>query len=128
MLDGLILKRMISIQSPKEDHMIARFWHGITPLTKADDYAEYVKKTGIRDLQATPGNKGAFLFRRQVDDQCEFLVISAWESMAAIRRFSGDDVEKARYYPEDSDYLLELEPHVTHYEIVEAKQETGTGP
>ena len=29
------------------------------------------------------------------------------------------DVERAHYYPEDRDYLLELEPTVTHYEVLE---------
>lgn len=107
--------------------MIARFWKGVTPAEKADDYGEYVKKTGLKDLQGTPGNKGVFLLRRQIGEQCEFLVISLWESLDVIRAFSGDDVKKARYYPEDADYLLELEPNVTHYEIVEARQDPGAG-
>ena len=34
-----------------------------------------------------------------------------------IRAFAGDDPEQARYYPEDTEYLLELEPAVTHYEV-----------
>ncbi len=42
-----------------------------------------------------------------------------WESFESIRKFAGDDIEKARYYPDDKDYLLELEPHVTHYEVLE---------
>jgi hypothetical protein len=40
----------------------------------------------------------------------------------AIRRrckFAGDDIEVARYYPEDEDFLLELEPHVVHHEVLE---------
>lgn len=28
-------------------------------------------------------------------------------------------MEKARYYPEDKDYLLAFEPNVTHYAIKE---------
>ncbi len=42
-----------------------------------------------------------------------------WESFESIRKFAGDDIEKARYYPDDKDYLLELKPHVTHYEVLE---------
>jgi hypothetical protein len=38
--------------------------------------------------------------------------------MAAIRGFAGDDVEIAKYYPEDKEFLLEFEPHVVHYEVV----------
>ena len=39
--------------------------------------------------------------------------------MEAIRAFAGDDVERARYYPEDREYLLQLEPRVAHYEVLE---------
>ncbi len=46
-----------------------------------------------------------------------FVFLSLWESREAIRAFAGDDLEKARYYPEDEHFLLELEPTVTHYEV-----------
>ena len=47
----------------------------------------------------------------------EFLVLSFWESMEAVRGFAGDDVEAAVSYPEDDRYLLEREPTVAHYEV-----------
>jgi len=43
-----------------------------------------------------------------------------WDSLDAIRAFASLDVERARYYPEDGVYLLELEPAVTHYEVLVA--------
>ncbi len=46
-------------------------------------------------------------------------MVSLWESLAAIRRFAGDDPEVAVYFPEDERYLLELEPGVQHYEVGE---------
>ena len=55
--------------------------------------------------------------RRIEGDEAHFLLISLWESIDAIKRFAGEDVEKARYYPEDPAFLLEMEPRVTHYEI-----------
>jgi hypothetical protein len=36
----------------------------------------------------------------------------------AIKGFADDDYERARYYPEDDDFLLEREPFVTHYEVL----------
>lgn len=39
-------------------------------------------------------------------------------SMGAIAKFAGDEPERAVYYPEDTDFLLELEPMVTHFEAV----------
>lgn len=98
--------------------MIARTWHGVTPLAKADEYLDYLHRTGIPDYRATEGNQGVYVLRRLDGDQVHFLLISLWDSMAAIGKFAGPDVEKARYYPQDADYLLELEPNVTHYEVM----------
>jgi hypothetical protein len=44
--------------------------------------------------------------------------VSLWESVDAIRKFAGPDIERAVYYPEDKEFLLELEPNVTHYEVL----------
>ncbi len=35
-----------------------------------------------------------------------------------MRDFAGNDVLKAKYYPEDQDYLLEFEPLVQHYTVI----------
>lgn len=42
--------------------MIARIWHGITPASKADEYVEYINKTGIRDYRATAGNWASIFY------------------------------------------------------------------
>jgi len=89
------------------------------PAVKGDDYAAYLRRTGVKQCRATPGNRGVEVLRRTVGDETHFLFISFWDSMDAIRTFAGDDVERAHYYPEDRDYLLELEPTVTHYEVSE---------
>ena len=99
--------------------LIARLWHGAVPAAKGDDYAAYLRRTGVTECRATPGNHGVEVLRRTVGDETHFLFISFWDSMDAIRTFAGDDVERAHYYPEDRDYLLELEPNVTHYEVLE---------
>jgi heme-degrading monooxygenase HmoA len=98
--------------------MIARTWHGATPASKADEYLEFLKRTGVRDYRATPGNRGVYLLRRVGEDRADFLLVSFWDSYEAIRRFAGPDVEKAFYYPEDKDFLLEFERTVTHYEVL----------
>lgn len=97
--------------------MIARLWHGVTEAGKADEYLVYLRKTGIPDYAATPGNKGVTVLLRKENERAHFLLISYWESYDAIRRFAGDDIERARYYPEDKQWLLELEPFVLHYDV-----------
>jgi len=98
--------------------MVARTWRGRTRAGDRDDYAEYLAHTGCRDLRATPGNRGVFVFCRVDDDVAEFLLVSLWDSVEAIRRFAGPDPEVARYYPEDARFLLEMEPRVTHFDVI----------
>ena len=98
--------------------MIARIWKGETHESKADQYFDFLKATGIKDYQETKGNQGVLVLRRICEGRAEFFLLSLWESWDAIRQFAGDDVEKAFYYPEDSEYLLTMEPKVEHYEVL----------
>ncbi len=98
--------------------MIARIWHGRVPATKAAAYFAFLLRSGVPDYKATPGNRGVYVFRRVEGDVAHFLLTTFWDSYDAIRKFAGDDVERARYYPEDASFLLEFEPTVTHYEIL----------
>jgi heme-degrading monooxygenase HmoA len=97
--------------------MIARIWRGVTAAEKAEQYFEYLMETGLKDYQAVPGNRGVEILRRTYEDKTEFLLISLWESYDAIRAFAGDDLERSVYYPKDQEFLLGLEPKVTHYEV-----------
>src|SRR3954464_11003119 len=97
--------------------MIARMWHGAVAASKQQAYREYLEKTGVPDSRATPGNRGVVVLERRDGEVAHFVFISLWESLGAIRAFAGDDLEKARYYPEDAAFLLELEPAVTHHEV-----------
>lgn len=98
--------------------MIARVWHGMVPEDKAEEYLDYVNRTGVPGLRSTRGNLGVMVFRRVEQGRVHFLLTSFWESYEAISRFAGPDIELARYFPEDDKYLIELEPKVTHHEVV----------
>lgn len=98
--------------------MIARIWHGATTADRADAFFEYMNQTGVPGLQATTGNRGVYVLRRVEGTQAHFILISLWESREAIARFAGADIERARYYSRDQEFLLELEPTVTHYEVL----------
>ncbi|HZJ46932.1 MAG TPA: antibiotic biosynthesis monooxygenase [Pyrinomonadaceae bacterium] len=98
--------------------MIARTWHGVTQVSKADEYLDYLKRTGVAEYKKTEGNRGVYVLQRVDGDQAHFLLLTLWESEEAIKRFAGSEIEKAKYYPEDEKFLLELEPNVTHYEVL----------
>jgi heme-degrading monooxygenase HmoA len=100
--------------------MIARTWRGLTRESDKEVYFEYLKKTGLPGYAATKGNRGVSVLCRVRDGVAEFLLISLWDSYESIRAFAGPDFEKAVYYPEDKKFLLELEPNVSHYEVLSA--------
>ncbi|MGA9533248.1 MAG: hypothetical protein WBR18_11075 [Anaerolineales bacterium] len=97
--------------------MIARIWHGVTPVDKADEYLRFTRAKAIPDYQSVPGNQGAFVLRRLEGDKAHFLTLSFWDSLESIKGFAGNNLEEAKYYAEDSDFLEEFEPTVQHYEL-----------
>ncbi len=98
--------------------MIARIWHGKTRAADAGRYLEFLKQRAIPDYKSVRGNQGVYLLRRVEGEQAHFLTLTFWESRQAIEGFAGAEIEKAKYYPEDKDFLLEFEPTVSHYEVV----------
>ena len=102
--------------------MIARMWHGKVPLEKSGEYHAYLLQTGLKDYQSVTGNQGVFLLKRQEGNLTHFYTLTFWDGWEAIKKFAGKDIEKAKYYPEDKDFLLELEPKVTHFDVLEKPQ------
>ena len=101
----------------EEKLMVARIWHGITPIAQADAYLQLMQTVAVPDYQSTPGNHGVFLLRKLVEDQAHFLLFTLWESREAVQKFAGEDISRAKYYPFDQEFLLELEPTVDHYDV-----------
>lgn len=98
--------------------MIIRRWRGAVARADGDAYAAYVEETGIAAYAATPGNRGAWLLRRDVgDDLVEIVTLSQWDSMEAIRAFAGEEPERAVFYPEDDRWLVERDEGVTHHDV-----------
>ena len=98
--------------------MITRLWHGRVSTTKANAYREFLNARAIPDYQSVPGNGGVYILAKPEGDITHFITLSLWESMEVIQGFTGEDVNVAKYYEEDQDFLLEFEPSVVHYEVV----------
>jgi heme-degrading monooxygenase HmoA len=99
--------------------LIARIWRGWTRTEDADEYVAYLQTTGIPAYRATPGNRAAYILRRTGGDRTEFVTLTFWTSLEAVKAFAGEDVEQAVFYPEDDRFLVDRETTVTHFEVVE---------
>ena len=98
--------------------MIVRMWHGKVLTSKAKAYREFMVARAIPDYQSVVGNLSVHILERTEGDVTHFITLTFWKDLDSIRAFAGEDVEKAKYYPEDEDFLLEFEPRVVHYEVV----------
>jgi uncharacterized protein YndB with AHSA1/START domain len=103
--------------------MIARLWRGLVRTEKLAEYVDIVERTGISGYRSTPGNAGAQLLTRDLGNgRSELITLSWWADLDQIRAFAGDDIEGAKYYPEDDEYLLEREHTVAHYTVAPPSQ------
>ncbi|HEY0371269.1 MAG TPA: hypothetical protein VGD79_04675 [Thermoanaerobaculia bacterium] len=61
---------------PKQSARVARMWRGEVPAARADEYEKYLNEAGVAKLRAIPKNMGVQMFRRNLGDREEFVVIS----------------------------------------------------
>jgi heme-degrading monooxygenase HmoA len=93
-------------------------WRGWVRTEDRDAYVDYVERTGMSEYRRTPGNRGAHLLTRDLDDaRTEIVTLSFWDSRDVIAGFAGDDISRAVFYPDDDRYLVERETTVTHYAV-----------
>lgn len=85
---------------------IARVWRGRTARACADEYEAYNYEVGINPLIAKA--MGVQTFREDRADESEFVTISYWESVEAMRRFAGGDPAQIHHLPRDAEFLIEL--------------------
>ncbi len=98
---------------------ITRIWHGRTKAEHSEEYLQVLIDTGVPDYRSVDGNLSVEIWRKTEDDVCHFWTVTKWDSYENIKKFAGEDILKAKYYPQDSLYLLEFEPEVRHCETFE---------
>lgn len=98
--------------------MIARIWHGWTLNQNADAYENLLKSNILPGIHRVKGYAGAHLLRRPAGDETEFITITLWESMEAIRQFAGPEGNHAVVPPEAQKLLQRYDPASVHYDSV----------
>src|SRR6059058_1307120 len=99
--------------------MIVRVWYGRAEPANPLGYAEHFRCNVAPKLKAIAGFLGASLLREARPGEIEFLVITRWASMAAIRAFAGADVDRAVVEPQAAAALVDFDRTVQHFEVVE---------
>ena len=97
--------------------MIARLWRGVAVAGNADAYHHHATTKVFPALLDIAGHRGAYLLKRTVGGRTEFLAVTFWDSLDAIRAFAGNDPETAVVEPEARAVLAEFDDFARHYEV-----------
>jgi heme-degrading monooxygenase HmoA len=93
-------------------------WRGWIRTDRAAEYVAYITDTGLTEYRRTPGNLGAEMWTRDLGDgRSEVTTVSWWDSIADVHGFAGDDIDRAVFYPEDDEFLIDRQTTVTHHEV-----------
>lgn len=97
--------------------MIARIWHGWAVREKADGYETLLRSEVLPGIQQIDGYRGAYVLRREDGEHIEFVTVTLWESLEAVRAFAGADYEAAVVPPEARALLARFDERSTHFEV-----------
>ena len=98
--------------------MFARMWRGWTTRENSKAYEDVFRQVVLPEVDAVDGFDGAYLLRRELNEETEFIVLTLFNSMEAVQRFAGKDYELAVVSPEAKAVLKNFEERTTHFEIV----------
>ena len=97
--------------------MIARTWNGKARPEQADAYVAHLREKTFPQLATIAGHCGACVLRRDRGGMVDFTVITLWESLDAIQRFSGDDPEAAVVPAAAQALLASFDDRAVHWDV-----------
>lgn len=99
--------------------MISRQWTGLCMPSFANDYIEHLKTETFPHLHTLNGFIRAEILKRGTAQGVEFLVITVWDSIDAIKLFAGPSPEVAVVPKAVKNMMIKYDFEVRHYEIEE---------
>ena len=96
--------------------MIARIWHGWATRENADAYESLLRAEVLPGIERIEGYRGAYLLRDD-DESVEFVTVTLWDTLDAVRSFAGEDYERAVVPPEARRLLERFDERSRHYEV-----------
>ena len=100
------------------DRMIGRLWHGWTTRANAATYESLLRSEVLPGIHRVPGYRGAYLLRRDLGEEVEFVTLTLFDSMDAVRAFAGEDFEKAVVPPKARRLLERFDERSMHHDAL----------
>jgi heme-degrading monooxygenase HmoA len=98
--------------------MISRVWHGWTAREDADSYEGMLRAEILPGIGRVRGYRGAYLLRRDVGDEVEFVTVTQFDDLDAVRAFAGEDYTRAVIHGPARPLLRRYDEHSAHYDTV----------
>lgn len=98
--------------------MISRQWRGLAKPEQAETYIEHLVTETFPAIKQISGFLNASILRRRTHEGVEFLIVTEWSSLEAIREFAGAEAETAVVPPTVQGMMIEYDHTVRHYEVV----------
>jgi heme-degrading monooxygenase HmoA len=96
--------------------VITRVWRGWAPADRAQQYERHYRCDVLPVLRGVAGFEGARLLRRTTGDETEFVSLTFFNDLDAVRAFAGPDYETAVVAEEARELLVRFDDQVGHYE------------
>ena len=97
--------------------MVSRHWAGVFKGEYTEEYIQHLQRDLFPKLSSMKGFKGASILRKEMEQAVEFLIITNWESMEAIKEFAGDTPHLAVVPEEVQRMTIRFDKEVRHYEV-----------
>lgn len=105
--------------------MICRFWRGWTTTANADGYEKIVRGEVIPGIEARniAGFRRIDLLRRPLagEDRVEFSTLMWFDSLDAVRGFTGEDYEVSHVPTVAQAVLADFDKRAAHFEVLEER-------
>jgi heme-degrading monooxygenase HmoA len=98
--------------------VIARHWRGLAKPERADEYVHHLRSETFPQLATIAGFIDAAILRRTLGSGIEFVIVTRWESLDAIRRFAGADAEHAVVPDVVTEMMIDYDRSVQHYDVL----------
>jgi heme-degrading monooxygenase HmoA len=100
--------------------MIQRHWKAVARADEAENYIRHLQTKTFPHLSGISGFIKAMILNRQLDNGVEFLIITTWKSIEAIKHFAGDPDDMANVPTEAQEMMIRFDQKAMHYEVVES--------
>jgi heme-degrading monooxygenase HmoA len=98
--------------------VIVRAWSARATGRGARAYFAHARRRVLPALRRVGGHRGSLVLRRRRGGDVEIVVLTFWDSLAAIRAFAGPDLTRAVVEPEARAVLRRCDTRARHFEVV----------